>query len=48
VFLVVGLLLVARMGRSGGSTRGGTLDELTQRLFGRGRGPDPDTVEATA
>jgi hypothetical protein len=39
VFLVSGVLLASRMARSGAHTRGGGLDELKHRLFGRRRRP---------
>ena len=35
VFLIAGILLASRMGRSAGHTRGGGLDGLLARLFGR-------------
>ena len=37
IFLVVGLLLAARMGRAGGTVRGGGADGLWGRLSGRAR-----------
>ena len=37
LFLIAGIVLASRMSHTGGHTRGGTLDELVQRLFGRRR-----------
>jgi lipopolysaccharide export system permease protein len=41
VFLIAGLVLASRMGRSAGNTRGGgRLDDALAKLFGRRRRPD--------
>ena len=49
VFLIVGLVLASRMGRSAGHTRGsGRLEDLAAKLFGRRRRPEPVTAEAGA
>jgi len=49
VFLIVGILLASRMGRGVGSTRGGGMDELLAKLFGRRAqaAGAPATAEAT-
>ncbi len=44
IFLIVGILLASRMGRSGGNTRGGSFDDLMHRLRGRRRGPSEVAV----
>ena len=48
VFLIAGVVLASRMGRSVSSTRGGGLDELLGRLFGRGARPEPATAPLEA
>jgi lipopolysaccharide export system permease protein len=48
VFLVAGLVLAGRMSRTSGHTRGGQLDELVHRFFGRSRRPIEVPVDAPA
>jgi lipopolysaccharide export system permease protein len=47
VFLIAGILLASRMGRSGGNTRGGGFDDLMHRLRGHRRRPADVAVGVT-
>lgn len=47
IFLIAGIVLASRMGRSAGYTRGGTFDGILGRLFGR-RSPGAREIAAGA